>query len=74
MQNIGNTTAPTRLISLNEACHRTGKSRWWIMAKEKAGEFPKSITVGYRKTMFVEAEVEAWIQALIATRETGRAA
>lgn len=60
--------APTVLIPLNEVCRRTGKSRWWVQAKQKTGEFPASVTIGYRRAMFVEAEIEAWLVNLISRR------
>lgn len=63
-----NKPAPTVLIPLNEVCRRTGKSRWWIQAKQKTGEFPVSVTLGYRRAMFVEAEIEAWLMNLISRR------
>lgn len=60
----------TRFISLRSAVDRTGRSRWWLRSQWLAGSFPQPVSVGYRGTMFVESEVEAWLQARIAERDS----
>jgi prophage regulatory protein len=65
--------ASIRLIPLQEVEARTSKSRWWINRQIAAGEFPKPVRLGYRRTVFVEAEINAWLAALVAARDSGRA-
>jgi prophage regulatory protein len=62
-----------RLISLNEVCARTGRSRWWLRDEWTAGRFPKPLRLGQR-TSFVESEIDSWIRLKIEERDQGRAA
>jgi prophage regulatory protein len=63
---------PTKLIPLAEVCSRTCRSRWWLRDEWLAGRFPRPVPVGYRSTIFVEAEIEAWIQAMVSARDSQR--
>ena len=67
--------APTpRLLRRREVEHITSLSRTSIYRRMGAGTFPASIRVGEQTTVWVEAEVLAWIDAQIAaSRGEGRA-
>jgi len=41
---------------------------------EKAGKFPKRVPLGPGRYAYVESEIDAYIAALIAARDAGRAA
>lgn len=60
---------PARLLSLNDVCSRTGRSRWWVRAAVLEGRFPKPVSTGSRSPRWVEHEVDAWISNLIAERD-----
>jgi prophage regulatory protein len=57
---------PTRILRIREVCQRTGMSRSSIYAYEQNGEFPKRIQISARAVGWVEADVEAFLQARIA--------
>jgi prophage regulatory protein len=62
-----------RLLSLVETCKRVGRSRWWVRDEVTAGRFPKPVSYGSRAVMFVEHEIDAWIEKLIEQRDRGAA-
>ena len=47
---------------------RTGLSTSEIYRREKRGDFPKRIRLGQNVTVWAEAEVDAWVQRVIANR------
>jgi predicted DNA-binding transcriptional regulator AlpA len=53
----------SRLISRRQVCERTHLTFPTIWKFIRAGKFPPARAVG-GKTMFIEAEVQAWIDAL----------
>ena len=55
-------SAPDRLIRLPEVMARVGLRRTAIYQRMREGRFPKSRSLGPRCTVWVEAEVDAWIQ------------
>ncbi|MBT0729640.1 helix-turn-helix transcriptional regulator [Rosenbergiella nectarea] len=57
-----------RLIDFKEALNRTKKS--WAYELIKQNRFPKPIKIGSRSIAFVESEIDAWIDARIAERDT----
>jgi prophage regulatory protein len=59
-----------RLISLNEACHLTSLSRTAINRYRAEGRFPKAVPIGERRFAFLRSEVEGWIAARVAERES----
>ena len=67
-------SGPLRLISLAEACERSGFSRWWIRQSVIEGKFPRPVPTGGRSTKFVAHEVDQWINDRIAERDAGRRA
>jgi prophage regulatory protein len=60
-----------RFEKLPEVVRRTGLSRSTIYARAGAGKFPRSVPLGSsRAVAWVASEVDAWIEAQIAARET----
>lgn len=57
-----------RLIAPKEAAVATSLSRTLLSLMAEAGEFPKPVKLGERRTAYVRAEVEAWISDRIAAR------
>lgn len=61
------------LMSLNEAAKATSLSRTSIFKLRERGEFPRAVPLGERRVAFVRDEVNAWIEARIASRERSAA-
>lgn len=57
----------SRLIRLSEVMHRVGLGRSAIYQRMKEGTFPKSRSLGPRCTVWIEAEVDDWIETVKAT-------
>lgn len=57
----------SRLIRLAEVMHRVGLGRSAIYQRMREGTFPKSRSLGSRCTVWIEAEVDDWIEAVKAT-------
>ena len=55
------TETPTRIITQKELASRVPYSSVQIWRLEKAGTFPRRITLGPNRVGWVEAEVEAWL-------------
>ena len=53
-----------RLLRLPEVMRRVGLKRSAIYQRMSEGRFPKSRSLGYRCTVWVEAEVEDWIRSV----------
>lgn len=65
----------SRLLRRPEVERLTGLSRSGIYDRIRKGEFPAPVSLGAAAVAWVEAEVNAWIQARIeAGRTTGKAA
>ena len=65
------------LIPIREACRRTSLSRTQINTLRSTGQFPRAVSLGAGRNAriaFVAAEVEAWIAARIAERDSKVAA
>lgn len=67
MQQPGNDNLP-RLMAPKEAAAATSLSRTLLSLLAAAGEFPKPVKLGERRTAYIRAEVEAWIDQRIAAR------
>lgn len=52
---------------------KVGRSRWTLWRMEASKTFPQSIKVG-RSRLWIESEVDAWIAARIAERDSRSAA
>lgn len=70
---MGGQAAPRNLIRLAEVQKRTALSRSSIYAKIAAGTFPRPVKQG-ASSVWVDTEVQAWIDALIASRDQQHAA
>ena len=57
------------LITPAEASAMTALGVRTIYSKEKKGEFPKSVSLGGNKKAFVKAEIQEWIEKMIASRD-----
>lgn len=56
---------PTRALSVNDVLRRIRCSRGWLyILLRKDSSFPRPFKRG-RRTFFVEAEIERWLQAQI---------
>lgn len=56
--------APLRLIRLPEVIARVGLKRSSIYQRMAEGRFPKGRSLGPRCTVWVEAEIDAWIKSI----------
>ena len=57
-----------RLIRLPEVLKRVGLSRARMYGLINAGRFPKQVRIGLRSVAFIESEIEAWMDSVIAAR------
>jgi len=62
------THAPTRLLRLPEVMARVGLKRSSIYQRMSEGRFPKSRSLGPKCAVWVEAEVNDWIQNIASGR------
>lgn len=60
---------PNRFLRLTEVRSRTGLARSTIYAKVKLGLFPKPVKLGPFVAVWIEAEIESWLEARIAERD-----
>jgi prophage regulatory protein len=56
--------APTRLLRLPEVIDRVGLRRSAIYQRMSEGRFPKCRSLGPKCSVWVEAEINAWIQSV----------
>lgn len=54
-----------RILRLPSVRERTGLSRSNIYAKISRKEFPAAVSLGARAVGWIEAEIEAWLEARI---------
>lgn len=59
---------PARLLRLPEVIARVGLRRSAIYQRMSEGRFPKSRSLGPKCTVWVEAEIDAWIQEVARVR------
>lgn len=57
---------PARLLRLPEVMARVGLKRSAIYQRMAEGRFPKSRSIGAKCAVWVEAEIESWIQSIAA--------
>ena len=55
---------PARLLRLPEVINRVGLRRSAIYQRMSEGRFPKSRSLGPKCTVWVEAEIDEWVQAV----------
>lgn len=58
------------LLTLAKVKSKTGMGRTYIYTEAAAGRFPKPVKVGIA-SRWVEAEVDAWVEARIRERDMG---
>lgn len=58
-----------RILRRAEVTMRTGLSNTSIHREIQAGRFPKQISLGRRAVGWVEAEVDAWLEARMRARD-----
>lgn len=63
--------AVARVIRMPEVLRRIGVSRSDIYSKIRAGDFPRQIKIGPRAVGFLESDIEAYLQTLIAKSRGG---
>ncbi|UEM40599.1 helix-turn-helix transcriptional regulator [Pectobacterium aquaticum] len=63
-----NEVTPRRLIRLPEVLKRVGLSRARMYGLINTGRFPKQVRIGLRSVAFIESEIEAWMDSVIAAR------
>lgn len=69
---MANTTSTTpRLIKLPEVKRRTTLSTSEIYRRLEAGTFPKQIRLGAKAVAWLEHEIDAYVNALIADSREG---
>lgn len=63
------TSTPPRFIKLAKVREHTALSTTEIYRRIAAGEFPKQVTLGPKSVAWIESEILAWCEAVIAGRE-----
>ncbi|MFT4117925.1 helix-turn-helix transcriptional regulator [Bradyrhizobium sp.] len=63
---------PTRILTWTELRQIIPLSRQHVHRLEKAGKFPRRLRYSPGRVGWISAEVEAYVQAQAALRETGR--
>lgn len=56
---------PERLLRLPEVMERVGLRRTAIYQRMREGRFPQSRSLGPRCTVWVESEIDDWVQSVI---------
>jgi prophage regulatory protein len=59
-------SAPARLLRLPEVIARVGLKRSAIYQRMSEGRFPKSRSLGPKCAVWVEAEIDDWVQSVAA--------
>ena len=60
-----------RILRKHEVLHRVGLSGMEIWRREKAGRFPRRVALGPNSVGWVEAEIDAYLEQLVAARDAG---
>ncbi len=59
-----------RVLRKRAVVKKVGYSSMHIARLEKAGQFPRRIRLGPNSVGWVEAEIDAWIEAKVAERDS----
>lgn len=62
------TVPPPRLLRLPEVMERVGLRRSAIYQRMSEGRFPKCRTLGPKCSVWVEAEINAWVQSVVESK------
>ena len=62
-------TKPLRIIRQPEVLSRTGLSAMSVWRKQRDKQFPQRLSLGPNSVGWIEAEVEAWIEARARERD-----
>lgn len=54
---------PMRMLRVRQVCQVTGLGRSTIYLMESEGRFPRRVQLGLRAVAWIEADVQAWLQA-----------
>ncbi len=58
-----------RILRKHEVLHRVGLSGMEIWRREKADQFPRRVKLGPNSVGWVEAEIDAYLEQLVAARD-----
>lgn len=58
-------TKPPRLLRLPEVMNRVGLRRSTIYQRMNEGRFPRCRSLGPKSSVWVEAEIDAWVESVI---------
>lgn len=61
-----------RFICGKDVARKTCLSKSEIYQRIKLGHFPKPIALGPRKVVFLESDIEAWMQARMDQQDDGK--
>lgn len=61
-----------RALRLPEVERRTGLTRPTIYRRAKEGTFPKPVRLGGNSSAWIESEIDGWLAARIAERDSAR--
>ena len=61
-----------RILRKHEVLHRVGLSGMEIWRREKAGRFPRKVRLGPNSVGWVETEIDAYVEQLVAARNARR--
>ncbi len=61
-----------QLMSLKQVISRVCLSRSTLLSYVEEGRFPAPVDIGKRRVAWVSSEIDAWIEGLIAKRDSGR--
>lgn len=60
-----------RFLTFKDTCAKVALSKTVIYARMRAGTFPRTIGLGPQKVVFLESEIDAWMQAQVQTAQQG---
>jgi prophage regulatory protein len=60
-----------RFISVKQVLDRVCLCKTELYDRIKAGTFPRSVALGPHKVVFLESQVDAWMQAQVAGADSG---